>query len=340
MDLVAVIAPFLLPLLAWPGAHWVASRLPPRWASWLLVASCVVLAVASTGSLVVPVLGGLTLLPAIATADGVSPADLLASGEVSIPLCVFCALALAVLALAAWRSGHRYRAWFRALHAELDRHSRDGGVIVVPAREPLAFALPGRGGRIVVSGGLLSALRPKERSALLAHEAAHLRLRHHLFLGSIAAACVLNPLVRPLGGTARFALERWADEAAADRLGDRRILATAVAKAALATRTTVPFAPAATGGHVPRRVAALLATPRPRPVLAPVALLGVAVILGVTGGAAGTALESATDLRADIQIARTGLCRPDGQEAMLGQAAHGEATFTAVRQHDRQCAEA
>lgn len=339
MDVAAVIAPFLLPLIAWPAAHWAAPRLPPHWASWLLVTSCVVLGLASTGSLVVPVLAGLTLLPAIATADGVSPADLLASGEVSIPLCVFCALALAVLALSAWRSGQRYRAWFRALHAELDRHSRDGGVIVVPAREPLAFALPGRGGRIVVSGGLLSALRPRERSALLAHEAAHLRLHHHIFLGAIAAACVLNPLVRPLGGTARFALERWADEVAAERLGDRRVLATAVARAALATRTAVSFAPAATGGHVPRRVEALLATPRPRPVLAPVALVGVAVILGVTGGAAGTALDLATDLRANIEIAREGLCRPGGQEAVFGQAAYGEATFMAIRQQDRQCAE-
>ncbi|WP_027946034.1 M56 family metallopeptidase [Amycolatopsis taiwanensis] len=339
MDVAEVIVPLLLPLIAWPAAHWAAPRLPPPWASWLLTASCVVLTIASTAALVVPVLAGLTLLPAIATADGVSPADLLDSGAVSIPLAAFCGLALVVLAISAWRSGLRYRAWFRALHTELDRHSRDGGVIIVPDREPVAFAVPGRGGRIVVSGGLLSALRPRERSALLAHEAAHLRLRHHVFLGAIAASCVLNPLVRPLGGTARFALERWADEVAAHRVGDRRILATAVAKAALATRTAVSFAPGAAGGHVPRRVAALLATPRPRSVLAPVALLGMAVVLGVTAGAAGTALDSATDLHADIEIARQGLCPPGGQETMLGQAAYREAAFVAVRQQNRQCAE-
>lgn len=180
MEAGAVLVPFLLSLAGWPAARWLTPRLSPRWASWLLVGSCAVLAIAGTAALAVPVLAGLTLIPAIAALGGVSRADLLGSGTVSVPVSVFCGVALLVLAIAAWRSGSRYRAWFRSLHAELDRHSRDGGVIVVPEREPVAFAVPGRGGRIVISGGLLSALRPRERAALLAHEAAHLRLRHHV----------------------------------------------------------------------------------------------------------------------------------------------------------------
>lgn len=309
MEAGAVLVPFLLSLAGWPAARWLTPRLSPRWASWLLVGSCAVLAIAGTAALAVPVLAGLTLIPAIAALGGVSRADLLGSGTVSVPVSVFCGVALLVLAIAAWRSGSRYRAWFRSLHAELDRHSRDGGVIVVPEREPVAFAVPGRGGRIVISGGLLSALRPRERAALLAHEAAHLRLRHHVFLGAIAVSCVLNPLVRPLGDTARFALERWADEVAAERVGDRRVLATAVAKAALAPGRGPSFAPAATGGQVPRRVAALLDAPPPRRSRAPMALLGTALVLGITVGAAGTALESAGDLHAGIETAQAALCR-------------------------------
>ncbi|WP_281261931.1 M48 family metalloprotease [Streptomyces rishiriensis] len=46
---------------------------------------------------------------------------------------------------------------------------------------PMAFASPGSPGRIVVSWAMLRCLTDREREALLAHERAHLRCRHHLF---------------------------------------------------------------------------------------------------------------------------------------------------------------
>ena len=54
-------------------------------------------------------------------------------------------------------------------------------LVVVDAFTPVAYAVAGAGGRIVVSTGMLRALAPDERRVLLAHEAAHLRHRHHLF---------------------------------------------------------------------------------------------------------------------------------------------------------------
>lgn len=100
----------------------------------------------------------------------------------------------------------------------------------------IAYAVPGRHRRIVVSVGLLRVLTGAERRALLAHEAAHLEQRHHLYvqLGRLAAAA--NPLVRPISRSIDLAVERWADDAAAHEVGDRLTVARAVARAA----ATVP----------------------------------------------------------------------------------------------------
>ncbi|GAA5160973.1 MULTISPECIES: hypothetical protein [Amycolatopsis] len=135
----------------------------------------------------------------------------------------------------------------------------------------------------------------------MAHERAHLHLRHHLFLITVALSSALNPLLRPLGTATAFALERWADETAATHLGDRSLVARAVAKAALAGRTPHPFALAASGGPVPRRVSALLAAPAPT---RPAAMLAGALVLGLAALSAQTALDGASDLHDGIEIAQ------------------------------------
>lgn len=60
-------------------------------------------------------------------------------------------------------------------------------VLVVPDERPLALALPVRHGGIVVSQGTLTCLRETELAAVLAHERAHLRQRHHLIIGLVAS---------------------------------------------------------------------------------------------------------------------------------------------------------
>ena len=227
----------------------------------------------------------------------------------------------------------RYRRWARALHRELDAHSPESGVIVLPGEEPVAFALPGRGGRIAISSGMLAALDPHERCALLAHERAHLRCRHHFFLAAVTLSTLLNPLLRPLGSAARFALERWADEAAANRVGNRTLVANAVAKAALAGRSDTPFAMAATGGPLPRRVSALLAEPSPRRRITAAVLA--ALVLGAAGWSAQAALEAATELHDGIEIAQ-GMA--PGHHPVPGQRAHCKSALAAVLQQQRKCA--
>ncbi|MDQ6945167.1 MAG: M56 family metallopeptidase [Actinomycetota bacterium] len=153
------------------------------------------------------------------------------------------------------------------------------GVLVVGTDLLLAYSVAGRAGQIVVSNGLLARLTPDERRVVFAHEAAHLRLRHHrlLWLADIAA---LNPLLRPTRARLRFALERWADEEAVGIVGDRNLVARAIAAAALVSVGESPRAALGVAGSgVVERVEALL---RPASVSRPVAasLSAVAVMLG------------------------------------------------------------
>ncbi len=102
-----------------------------------------------------------------------------------------------------------------------------------------AFAVPGRnrhsrGGHIVVSTGMLAALTCDEQRALFAHESAHLRLAHHRYLLFGRTVEGLLPPLRPLVRRLLWTIERWADEVAAQELGDRGLMASALGKAALA----------------------------------------------------------------------------------------------------------
>jgi beta-lactamase regulating signal transducer with metallopeptidase domain len=180
----------------------------------------------------------------------------------------------------------------------------DSELLVLRDDRPIAHALPGRPGRIVVSTAMLAALSPAERRALLAHERAHLSAHHHLFVAAVDVFAAANPVLRPLATTIRFTTERWADEAAARHVGDRSIAAHAVGKAALAGRDLLRprIALAATTGPVPRRVAALLSDPARRP--HPITLACMAVAFGLLTGSVFFALDAAIDLHRVLEIAQ------------------------------------
>jgi len=91
------------------------------------------------------------------------------------------------------------------------RGSGAGDVHLIESSRPFAFAQPGRSGGIVVSSSMLRALATKERQALLAHEQAHLRHRHDLYL-LVATLARGIPVLNTLASRLRHALERWADE--------------------------------------------------------------------------------------------------------------------------------
>jgi len=115
-----------------------------------------------------------------------------------------------------------------------------GGAVgyVLAAERPVAFALGRRAGRVVVSQGLLALLDDRERDAVIAHEQAHVRLGHHRLLcfAQVVAAALgkATPAARRAHASLQRELEAIADEAAARTVGDRRVVARALAKMALA----------------------------------------------------------------------------------------------------------
>jgi Peptidase family M48 len=305
---VDIYLPFLVAALAGQLARPLAERLDPRQASWLLAGSAVLLAGCTTAALGMLTLVGLAGVPALARLGDLSPAAMRRHDPTSQLVALAAGLLLGAvlvgMAAVVWRrAGALYAAYRQAR-----RYRCAGTVVVVSDPSPDAFTLPGRPGRIVVSTGMLAALTGAERRVLLAHERTHLRHRHHLFLAATRLATAASPLLWPLDTAVAYAVERWADETAARAVGDRRVAAGAVGKAALVrARAGRPGAAGTLGiggalpggaGPVPRRVAALLAGPPARQL--PL-VLGILAVLAATGLCT---LEAATDARVLFELAQ------------------------------------
>lgn len=260
---IALSIPFAISVVLALAAPSAGRRLPPRAASWLLTVAAVVTGGGWAAALGMLAFTLISQFPDLAAEGGWSSGVLAANTPVNWLVAAACAALLSIctvmLAVVAWqRTRHLVHA-----RREIRGVPATGDLAVIDDPAPTAFALPGAPGRIVVSSGMLRALSADERRALLAHERAHLRHRHHLFLLVVHLAAAVNPLLRPVADAAGFALERWADEAAAATVADRPLVARAVARAALAAKHGPRPALAVTGGPVPQRVQALLAPPPP-----------------------------------------------------------------------------
>lgn len=126
-------------------------------------------------------------------------------------------------------------------------------VLRVPHRAPLAYSVGGRRGLLVVSAGVLR-LPPAQRAAVLCHERAHLRGRHHLIVAVaevLAAAAPWVPLTRRAPRAMRLLVELSADAAAVRACG-----APAVRAALIAVNAAPHPAHALSmaGGDVPTRL--------------------------------------------------------------------------------------
>lgn len=247
----------------------VSRRLPPRHATWLLSVGGVVAAL--SGLAVLALLGSLMLgeQPAVAHGGHWSVDALRDHAPVGRPTASAAALLTGVLCTWAATVAIRYAGAVLAAYRSCRGLPRGAGeLIVIPGASIGAYAVPGRPGRIVAGQRLLSALSPGQRRALLAHERAHLSHGHHWHLAAVTVAGALNPLLRPLRPATRCATERWADEVAGTAVGDRLLVARALATAARCASAPSRGALAATGHFVPLRVAALLRpAPEPRPLL-------------------------------------------------------------------------
>lgn len=109
---------------------------------------------------------------------------------------------------------------------------------------PVAYCLPGRRPRLVLTSAVLIRLEPAALDAVVAHERAHLSQRHHLVLLPFAAWHTALPFL-PTARTARTAvallIEALADDCARARVGDQP-LADALHTVALAQAPGEPDA--------------------------------------------------------------------------------------------------
>lgn len=263
--LVGVLAPLFLTREDW-------SARAPRLAilAWQALTATVVVSVVLAGLVLavptVPVSGNLAemlhacvmALQALYAAPG--GAAVAATGTV---------LALAVVLRSGWclagalLRARRERSRHAAVLAVVGSSRPDLGVIVLDDERPAVYCLPGTGNRIVLTSAALAALQPHELDAVIAHERAHIRQRHHLVLAyaqSLERAFRRVPLFRTAAEETRRLVEMAADDAATTRSGS---LTLAGALVELAGAGVPAASLAASGGHVTGRVRRLLAPQRP-----------------------------------------------------------------------------
>ena len=253
---VAVYATLLIDAVLVLAALAATAHLHPRWATSLLTATTVVVAASWAAALTVLAAGS---FGGLVVAIDVKRRPTSLALPTPVPAGVeFVALGALVIAAVGVVTTGRRMAMAARERSQLRRVAGDAELAVVDLPAPVAVALPGRPGRIVVSQSMLRALDARERRALLAHERAHLRLRHNLYMAVADIGAAVNPMLIPVRTRTRYFMERWADEEAARDLGERRTVACALARAALAVAGQSPPAPAFATTGVPARVEALL----------------------------------------------------------------------------------
>ncbi|MEU1519260.1 M56 family metallopeptidase [Streptomyces sp. NPDC005811] len=318
--LVLVVLALAIPWGAAPIARHLAGVLAPREACWVLTGAAVLLAGGTIAALV-----GLFHVPFLAALEQLSLVRVLEAWPAAVPFaCVAGAVMLVQLVLLV-RRWFQHRSVLRTAWLSADGGTGDGDLLVVSGRDVDAFALPGyrgRRGRVVVTSAMVRSLKASEREVLLAHERAHLAGRHHLLSAVADLAAVVHPALRGLREALGFHLERWADEEAAAVVGDRRVAAAAIARAALAGASHgradgYPLL-SVTSGPVPRRVEALLA-PEPQALRGGARRVGVAALAGTVVVAAVGALALAYGLHEYVEYAAqdlVGVTTPSGCSGM------------------------
>lgn len=134
----------------------------------------------------------------------------------------------------------------------------DGPTVrLLPESAPLAWTVPGRRSRLVLTEGLLDLLTDRQLLAVLAHERAHLSVRHDLLLIPFQAWATALPVpgMRAARSAVEVLVEMQADDVAASTVG-RGSVASAIAAVVLAVLPSAESRPAAppsgpTGAAVP-----------------------------------------------------------------------------------------
>ncbi|MGW6278536.1 M56 family metallopeptidase [Kribbella sp. NPDC055071] len=252
-----VYLPFLLSLLLPWAATWTARLVQPAVATGVVVVATVVTTSAYVCSLTVLSLTLFDDLPPLSALDH--------RPGLGLPEPVpdwLAVIAVVVLLVGGTRLVHRLAGRQRVVRELRAGGTPRGGLAVADLPEPFAIAVPGRPGHVLVTSGMLRLLTGPERKVMLAHERSHLNRGHHRLVGAVDCAAAMNPLLSRLVDLTAYLVERAADEDAAEQVGDREVVARAVARASLATAGATPARGLGFHGtHAMERVSAI-AEPR------------------------------------------------------------------------------
>lgn len=197
--------------------------------AWLLTAAALSLVLAWTlsGPRVLPGAFGEVCQKCLAASSPFAPEHTVETALPVIILVLLPALGAALILALGVRRAIRARRAARSVSEEITTTARRALLLghdtwVLSDPRPLAFSLPRRDGGTVISDGLRHLLTDDELTAVLAHEQAHLRQRHHLIMSALHA--VTEPLRWiPLAGAVADAaphyLEIAADRCARDHSG-------------------------------------------------------------------------------------------------------------------------
>lgn len=204
-------------------------------------------------------------------------------------LLAFACLARTVYTLARMRT---FAAALRTASEPLEERVGARPVLQLASERPICFTLGVFQPSVYITSRLLENLAPRDREAMLAHEAAHIRRRD----GLVSALLTLFYTAFPLPGSRLLyedwerAAERECDAAAARRIGSPHDVAAAlvrVARLAVQPAAALPYGACfiARNQSIEARVEALLAVPAPgasslmtcpgRPFLVVLASLGI-----------------------------------------------------------------
>ena len=187
-----------------------------------------------------------------------------------------------------------------ALVARADHRS---GALVVDHPAAVAYCLPGPRGHVVLTTAALAALDTDEVAAVLAHERAHLRARHHLVVAMSAAlqrAFPRIPVFRDAHCELARLVEMHADDAAAQR-SERMTIATALVRLA---ESPAPAPSLGAGGSTSLARVRRLVAPA-QPLTAPGRALGVVAAVVLVTAPVGIVTAPA------VAAATTQLCPVD-----------------------------
>jgi len=248
----AVYLPFAMSALLALAARPLARRLSPAAGARGLAGTAAVVALSTLWSLSLLVISLIDDLPDTPLLEKIPVPDGI-SGLAGAAL----AWSVARVVRAVWRRREVHRRLAPVVAAS------QGELVVVRDLLPHAFAVAGKPGRIVVSATMLRALTAPQRRAMLAHERAHLDRGHSVLLALAQLAAAANPLLGPARTAVGYLCERHADEQAATEVGDRFLVAEALAAAVMASSgpRCQPL-PAFHKVGVVDRVAALVDPPR------------------------------------------------------------------------------